>query len=1021
MKNNGIKKFLSGLLAGFVCLSALPTVQMGAHAEKTLTTSPSQTQVVGWYNDYHHEIWQADTPNSSTMTLYDQGGGFSTTWKCGPNGSQGNFLARRGLFYDLGNTKHWQDYGGFTCDFDCDWSAGSSGNSRICIYGWTQNPLVEYYIIEDWKNWSPAQDGNAVYKGSEVIDGSTYDIYTCARNSYTIEGNKPFTQYISIRKDLRTSGTISISKHFETWESLGMEMGGLYEVAFNVEGWESDGQASVNCTIAEGTSPIIIEPEKDPEPDENGYFFHSTFEDGKDSWSSRGDAVTVANDSKSYTSGTSSLAVSGRQDAWQGTSYSLSNKTFVPGKTYSFSTGVLQTSGEDVEMKLTLQYKDSSGKENYDSIAAVNAESGKWAVLENTAYTIPTGASSMLLYVETEDGKLIDFNIDDAIGAVEGTKSPINTASSIVNGSAVTTATSTTTTTTTSTTTTTTTTTTTAETTTTTKEQTTKSETTSTTATTKTPESTKTETTAETQPVAADRWGDANCDGNVNMSDVVLIMQTGANPGQYKLSDQGKINADVIGADGVTNNDALTIQRFEAGLIDTLPVDYPANYTPAASTTKKPETTTEKAATTVKTTEETTTTAKQTTTTTTKETTTEQTTTTTEPVVETVYISNSFENGADGWESRGGATVKTDSDSYYSGGQSLYVSGRSKDWQGAAVSLDGKAEAGKTYSISAAVMQSSAATVEMKITLQYIDAAGDTQYDNIASADAASQVWTAIGNTEYTIPEGAKDLLLYVETTDSLTNYYLDNVQVASKGMKSDVTTGGGTVNIPEHKVQDGVDISWIDPSKPMVAISFDDGTRDAANEQKIIDSLVANGFHATFFYVGDWITPGSGEQVIKNAYAAGMEIANHTTSHPYLTKISSAEVRSEYDTTQAKLKNIIGAEPSKLMRLPFLDVNDSVKQTLYDVPLISCAIDTADWNGASKDQIVATIKNNMSNGNLNGAIVLCHENYTTTSSAMEEVLPYLKAQGWQVVTISEMFAVKGQELQGGTVYTRCS
>ena len=157
-----------------------------------------------------------------------------------------------------------------------------------------------------------------------------------------------------------------------------------------------------------------------------------------------------------------------------------------------------------------------------------------------------------------------------------------------------------------------------------------------------------------------------------------------------------------------------------------------------------------------------------------------------------------------------------------------------------------------------------------------------------------------------------------------------------------------------------------------MVAISFDDGTRDATQEKRIIDALNKNGFHATFFYVGNWITS---PETVKYAYQSGHEVANHTTTHPYLTQKSASEIRSEFDQTDAKLRSIIGAEPSKLMRLPYLDCNATVEQTLYDVPLISCAIDTGDWNKASKDQIVNTIKTNMNNGNLKNAIVLCHEN----------------------------------------------
>ena len=84
-----------------------------------------------------------------------------------------------------------------------------------------------------------------------------------------------------------------------------------------------------------------------------------------------------------------------------------------------------------------------------------------------------------------------------------------------------------------------------------------------------------------------------------------------------------------------------------------------------------------------------------------------------------------------------------------------------------------------------------------------------------------------------------------------------------------------------------------------------------------------------------------------------------------------------------------------------------------------TCAIDTEDWNNASKDQIVNKVKKAMSNGTGDGAIVLCHETYSTTAAAIEELAPYCKAQGWQIVSISEMFAAKGKSLNGGQIYTR--
>ncbi|MBR6071091.1 MAG: glycoside hydrolase family 11 protein [Ruminococcus sp.] len=432
MNINGIKRVASGLVASFICLSSANLgITMNAHADKVLTTSPSHTQETGTYGDYHHEIWQADTPNSSTMTLYESGGGFSTTWKCGPNNSKGNFLARRGLFYGLNNSKHWQDYGGFTCDFDCDWSAGSSGNSRICIYGWTQNPLVEFYIIEDWKNWRPTSN-NAK---QVTIDGSVYDVFTNPMNSYTIEGNKAFTQYISVRRDTRTKGTISISEHFKAWEDLGMKMGGLYEVAFNVEGWESDGQADVKKNIITEGTPVptqatTAEPQK---ADADGNFITESFEDGKGSFKGRGDA-TVSVDTKNYYDGSASLKVTDRGDNWHGGSISLSSSELVPGETYSISAAGLQKSGSTAELKLTLEYTKSSGDQDWMDIASADAKSGEWTDLSNTKFTVPSGASGMSIYIESPDS-LTDLWIDSFKISEEGKASSVTTGKGVVDGS----------------------------------------------------------------------------------------------------------------------------------------------------------------------------------------------------------------------------------------------------------------------------------------------------------------------------------------------------------------------------------------------------------------------------------------------------------------------------------------------------------------------------------------------------------------------------------------------------------
>lgn len=72
--------------------------------------------------------------------------------------------------------------------------------------------------------------------------------------------------------------------------------------------------------------------------------------------------------------------------------------------------------------------------------------------------------------------------------------------------------------------------------------------------------------------IAAKVWGDSNCDEAVNLADAILIMQAKANPSKYELSEQGAANADVYKTgDGITNGDALSIQRYLLGLVESLP------------------------------------------------------------------------------------------------------------------------------------------------------------------------------------------------------------------------------------------------------------------------------------------------------------------------------------------------------------------------------------------------------------------------------------------------------------------
>ncbi len=179
---------------------------------------------------YTYEFWRDAGGGCMTAT---SGGGFSIDWN-----DNNNVLARKGIRPGSDN---------LVVTYEADYSAG--GTSYLGVYGWTQNPLVEYYILDNWGDWRP-QDGTDALDSIES-DGGTYQLYRTRRvNEPSIEGDSStFDQYWSVRTSKRTSGTITVGNHFDAWTSNGLDMGRLYEVSMVVEGYLSAGSADVKMSM----------------------------------------------------------------------------------------------------------------------------------------------------------------------------------------------------------------------------------------------------------------------------------------------------------------------------------------------------------------------------------------------------------------------------------------------------------------------------------------------------------------------------------------------------------------------------------------------------------------------------------------------------------------------------------------------------------------------------------------------------------------------------------------------------
>jgi len=274
----GLKRFIP-VLAAAAFAAVLPTA---AFADETKTSNGTWT-----YNGYDYELWSENNAGTTSMVLNGdngtganaKGGTFSATWK-----STINILFRAGRKFSTtsGGTisgreppKPALDYGNISIDFAATWS--STDNVKMLgVYGWafyaqasiptkdengtskSFDKAIEYYIIQDRGSYNAALGGDtkSTLKGEGTIDGIQYEYRVCDRiGRNSISGNSVnFKQYFSVPKNTsshRTSGTISVSKHFAEWKRVGMLMDGpLYEVALKVESYTgNNGNANGSATI----------------------------------------------------------------------------------------------------------------------------------------------------------------------------------------------------------------------------------------------------------------------------------------------------------------------------------------------------------------------------------------------------------------------------------------------------------------------------------------------------------------------------------------------------------------------------------------------------------------------------------------------------------------------------------------------------------------------------------------------------------------------------------------------------
>ncbi|KAI9047990.1 hypothetical protein LZ554_007788 [Drepanopeziza brunnea f. sp. 'monogermtubi'] len=209
---------------------AAPSVDVAERAAPGALMERSGTPSSQGTHDGFFYSWWTDGGASATYENL-AGGTYRVSWKDG-----GNLVGGKG----------WKP--GTDRNITYSGKYNYVGNSYLAVYGWTKDPLIEYYIVENFGTYNPSS--GATKKGTVQADGDTYDIYVSTRTDKpSIVGTATFQQYWSVRRTKRTGGSVDTKIHFDAWAKAGMRLGSTFDYQIvATEGYFSSGSSTITVS-----------------------------------------------------------------------------------------------------------------------------------------------------------------------------------------------------------------------------------------------------------------------------------------------------------------------------------------------------------------------------------------------------------------------------------------------------------------------------------------------------------------------------------------------------------------------------------------------------------------------------------------------------------------------------------------------------------------------------------------------------------------------------------------------------
>lgn len=207
-------------------------------------------------------------------------------------------------------------------------------------------------------------------------------------------------------------------------------------------------------------------------------------------------------------------------------------------------------------------------------------------------------------------------------------------------------------------------------------------------------------------------------------------------------------------------------------------------------------------------------------------------------------------------------------------------------------------------------------------------------------------------------------------------------------------------------------DVKESQKEEKLVCLSFDDGP-NTTTTVAMLDMLQKHNVVGSFFVIGNNINEQSAE-VMKRTIEMGCDIQNHSKTHTQMPSLTADEIKAEIAYTSGKIKEAVGVEPT-FFRPPYIAVNDVMHQNI-DLCFI-CGHGCQDWEPAiTAEQRAETILKAPKHGD----IFLLHDmpGNDATVQALDIIIPELKKQGFEFVTITELFKRCNVTPQPGVMYS---